>query len=96
MLVDVSGLEVGKPWRRQLHEWMARCGAGLVLLTPSVLKRPEWVLKESIILGWRLDLELKFSLFFALSPGVTREQFDKCGFKARAADRDPVPARQPR
>ena len=81
VLVDVSGLEAGRPWRRQLHEWMARCGAGLVLLTPAVLRRPEWVLKECIILGWRLDLEPKFSLFFTLAPGVTREQFDKCGFR---------------
>jgi hypothetical protein len=79
--VDVSGLEPGRPWRRQLHVWMARCGAGLVLLTPAVLRRPEWVLKECIILGWRLDLEPKFSLFFALAPGVTREQFDTCGFR---------------
>lgn len=81
VLVDLSGLEAGKPWRRQLHEWMARCGAGLVLLTPAVLARPEWVLKECIILGWRLDLEPTFSLFFALAPGVTRDQFDRSGFR---------------
>jgi hypothetical protein len=80
-LVDVSGLEAGKPWRRQLHVWMARCSAGVVLLTPAVLGRPEWVLKECIILGWRLDLDPKFSLFFALAQGVTREQFDQCGFR---------------
>jgi hypothetical protein len=81
VLVDLSGLEAGKPWRRQLHEWMARCGAGLVLLTPAVLARPEWVLKECIILGWRLDLEPTFSLFFALAPGMTRDQFDRSGFR---------------
>ncbi len=80
-LVDVSGLEAGQPWRRQLHVWMARCSAAVVLLTPAVLSRPEWVLKECIILGWRLDLEPRFSLFFALAPGVTRQQFDACGFR---------------
>ena len=74
--IDMSGLEAGKPWRRQLHEWMARCGAALVLLTPAVLQRPKWVLKESIILGWRLDLEPRFSLFFVLAPGVTRKDFE--------------------
>jgi hypothetical protein len=78
--IDTSGLDAGKPWRRKLHELMARCGAGLVLLTPAVLKRPKWVLKEAIILGWRLDLEPKFTLFFVLAPGVTRADFEKCGF----------------
>lgn len=78
--IDLSGLEAGKPWRRQLHEWMARCGAGIVLLTPAVLQRPKWVLKEAVILGWRLDLERTFSLFFVFAPGVTREDFEKIGF----------------
>ena len=78
--IDQSGLEEGKPWRRQLHEWMARCGAGVVLLTPAVLQRPKWVLKEAIILGWRLDLERDFSLHFVFAPGVTRADFEKCGF----------------
>ena len=81
VLIDKSGLDPGKPWRRQLHEWMARCGAGVVLLTPAVLARPQWVLKEAIILGWRLDLERQFSLFFALAPNVTREQFSSAGFE---------------
>lgn len=46
---------------------VARCRAGVVLLTPAVLARPKWVLKEAIILGWRQDLEPRFSLYFALS-----------------------------
>jgi hypothetical protein len=79
--IDLSGLDVGQPWRRQLHEWMARCGAGLVLLTPSVLQRPKWVLKEAIILGWRLDLERDFKLYFVLAPGVKREDVGKAGFE---------------
>jgi hypothetical protein len=83
VLIDTSGLEVGRPWQRQLHEWMARCGAGIVLLTPAVLARPKWVLKEAIILGWRLDLEPKFSLLFAVSPHVTRDQFTAVGGNTR-------------
>ncbi|MET0209613.1 MAG: hypothetical protein ABW220_11280, partial [Burkholderiaceae bacterium] len=75
--------EEGQPWQRQLHEWMARCGAGLVLLTPAVLQRPKWVLKEAIILGWRLDIELprEFKLYFVLAPGTTRDDFAKVGFE---------------
>jgi hypothetical protein len=79
--IDLSGLDVGSPWQRQLHEWMARCGAGLVLLTPAVLQRPKWVLKEAIILGWRLDLERDFKLYFVLAPGVKREDCGKVGFE---------------
>lgn len=95
VLIDTSGLEPGKPWRRQLHEWMARCGAGIVLLTPAVLARPQWVLKEAIILAWRLDLERQFALFFALSPAVTREQVSAAGFElAQMSETQflPVPA----
>jgi len=81
LLLDISGLEANRPWRRDLHEWLARCSAGLVLLTRSVLDRPEWVLKEAIILGFRKDLEEQdFGLFWALGPGVTRQQFLDKGF----------------
>src|SRR5687768_1951168 len=77
--VDVSGLVVGQPWQRQLHEWMARCGAAIVLLTPAVLARPQWVLKEAIILGWRLDLDPTFHLYFAYAPGTTAADFTAKG-----------------
>ena len=80
VFVDASGLEAGEPWRRQLHEKMARCNAGIVLLTQGVLDKPKWVLKEAIILGWRLDVEPKFPLFFALAPGLSRQAFDGIGF----------------
>lgn len=80
VLIDRSGLEPGRDWRRDLHEWMARCGAAVVLLTPAVLARPKWVLKEAIVLGWRFDLEADFRLMFALAPGVERQDFLDQGF----------------
>ena len=81
LLLDISGLEPNRLWRRDLHEWLARCDSGLVLLTQSVLDRPDWVLKEAIILGFRKDLEAHdFGLFWALGPGVTRQQFLDKGF----------------
>jgi len=73
VLVDRTDLVKGEAWRRQLHQWMARCDAALVLLTPAVLAQPEWVLKEAIILGWRRDLDPDFALFYAMAPGVTRD-----------------------
>lgn len=79
-LIDCSGLEPGRDWRRDLHEWMARCGAAVVLLTPAVLARPKWVLKEAIVLGWRFDLEADFRLLFALAPGLSRQDFLDQGF----------------
>lgn len=80
VLIDRSGLEPGRGWRRDLHEWMARCGAAVVLLTPAVLERPKWVLKEAIVLGWRFDLEADFRLLFALAPGVEHQDFLDKGF----------------
>lgn len=81
VLLDISGLEPNRPWRRDLHEWLARCTAGLVLLTQAALARPDWVLKEAIILGFRKDLETQnFGLFWALGPGVSRQQFLDKGF----------------
>ena len=79
VLID-HDLAKGEGWRRQLHQWMARCDAALVLLTPAVLAEPDWVLKEAIILGWRRDLDPKFALFYAMAPGVTREDFSAKNF----------------
>jgi hypothetical protein len=67
--VDQRDLEDGKPWPRQLHGWMARCHAGLLLLTDNAVAS-SWVLKEATILSWRLSLDPSFHLFTVLGPGV--------------------------
>src|SRR5215510_15754830 len=59
VLVDFDELQAGKPWPKQLHEWMARCHAAVLLLTPNAVKSP-WVLKEATILSWRLSLDKNF------------------------------------
>jgi hypothetical protein len=69
-LVDYQNLKAGDPWPRQLHEWMARCHAGLLLLTENSVKSP-WVLKEATILSWRFALQPDFKLFVVRSPEVT-------------------------
>lgn len=81
VLLDLSGLQAGQTWRRELHLWLARCQAGLLLLTQAVLDKPDWVLKEAIVLGFRKDTEQDgFGFFWALGPGVTRQQFLDRGF----------------
>jgi len=80
VLVDIDELQAGKPWPKQLHEWMARCHAAVILLTESAVTSP-WVLKEATILSWRLSVDPTFSLFTVRFPQVTpellsREKFD--------------------
>ncbi len=72
LLVDVDRLEAGHPWPKQLHEWMARCDAALILLTPAAAGS-DWVLKEATILAWRLALEPGFRLFIARHDDVSDE-----------------------
>ncbi len=79
LLVDVDRLEAGHPWPKQLHEWMARCDAALILLTP-VAAASDWVLKEATILAWRLALEPGFRLFIARHVEVTDELLEEQKF----------------
>ena len=80
VLVDYERLVSGKNWPRQLHLWMAKCHAAVLLLTPNAVQSP-WVLKEATILAWRLSLDSQFHLFTIRFPDVTdeiltREKFD--------------------
>jgi hypothetical protein len=70
VLLDYETLVKGKPWPRQLHEWMARCNAGLLLLTKNAAISA-WVLNEATILSWRLALDENFSFFVVQFPDVT-------------------------
>ena len=63
-LVDYARLQDGAPWPKQLHEWLARCHAGLILLTKDALAS-DWVLKEATILTWRQSLNDRFLVFVA-------------------------------
>lgn len=81
VLLDSSGLDPGRPWRSDLHLWLARCDACLLLMTEAVRARPKWVLKEAIILGFRKEQEgAAFGFHWALGPGVQRAQFIAQGF----------------
>lgn len=63
-LVDYERLQDGAPWPKQLHEWLAKCHAGLILLTRDALAS-DWVLKEATILTWRQSLNDRFLVFVA-------------------------------
>ena len=65
MWADYDKLQDGLPWPKQLHEALARCHAGLVLLTKNALTS-DWVLKEATILTWRQALDSNFRVFVAL------------------------------
>lgn len=64
LLLDKVRLEPGKDWQPFLHEWMARCDAGLILLTGHAVTS-DWVLKEATILAWRHSMDPTFPLFVA-------------------------------
>lgn len=79
VLVDVDELQAGKPWPKQLHEWMARCHAAVLLLTPNAVKSP-WVLKEATILAWRLSLDKNFRFFTVRFDDVSDSDLTAGGF----------------
>jgi hypothetical protein len=79
VLVDVDELQAGKPWPKQLHEWMARCHAAVLLLTANAVKSP-WVLKEATILSWRLSLDESFRFFIVRSNDVSDSDMTARGF----------------
>ena len=72
VLFDRRRLQPGDDWNQELHEWLAWCHAGVLLLTPEALKS-DWVLKEATILTWRRTLDPDFKLFPALLGGATAD-----------------------
>lgn len=80
ILVDVEGLKAGRPWRRDIHSWMVRCNAALVLLTPKVLAKSDWVVKEADFFSVFADVNPQFRLWYARADGVTDAQLDAAGF----------------
>lgn len=79
LLVDVDGLQAGRPWPKQLHAWMARCHAAVLLLTPHAMRSP-WVLKEATILAWRMSLDASFRLIVVRSADVSDADLAAAGF----------------
>lgn len=75
---DVRDLRAGEAWQPQLYKWMARCHAGVVLVTAEVMKRPAWVLQEATLLRSRSMLEGQdFPLFVV----IDREVLDSTVWK---------------
>lgn len=70
LLLDEERLQPGYQWEPALHEYLARCDAGLLLLTKEVLRRPDYVRKEATVLAWRAALDPGFPFFIAADPSI--------------------------
>jgi hypothetical protein len=76
ILVDRDCLQPGVPWSSQLDAMMAYAHAGLLLITPAAISRPDWIRKEAYILSWRQSLDPAFRLFCVLLDGVQPQDLD--------------------
>lgn len=68
-VLDARDLEQGDAWKPQLYQWMARCHAALILLTPEALAS-NWVLQEATVLRARKALEPGFRVFVVVAPDL--------------------------
>lgn len=82
VMVDVEGLRAGRPWKLDIHRWMVRCNAALVLLTPKVLAKSAWVAKEAGFFSVRADVNSSFRLWYARASldEVSDAQLNAAGF----------------
>ena len=85
VLFDRDRLQPSDDWNQELHEYMAWCHAGVLLLTPAALQRP-YVLKEATILTWRRTLDPGFRLFPVLRGGTTVDDLERGNFSALMID----------
>ena len=79
VLVDRDRLQAGDSWRDVLHEWLAECDAGLLLLSQRALGSP-WVLKESTVLAYRKAVDADFPLYPVLLEGLKSDALASQGF----------------
>ena len=80
VMADVEGLKSGRPWKLDIHRWMVRCNAALVLLTPEVLTKSDWVAKEAGFFSVVADVNPSFRLWYARAAGVSDAKLKKAGF----------------
>ncbi|HEU0078141.1 MAG TPA: toll/interleukin-1 receptor domain-containing protein [Longimicrobiaceae bacterium] len=85
VLFDRDKLQPSDDWNQKLHEYMAWCHAGVLLLTPAALQRP-YVLKEATILTWRRTLDPGFRLFPVLRGGTTVDDLKRGSFSSLMID----------
>lgn len=65
-VLDARDLQLASDWRPQLHQWLARCNTGLLLLTDNAIDS-NWVLQEATILCARKQQEPEFKVFVVAS-----------------------------
>ena len=56
---------------------MGLCHSAIILFSPGVAAKPDWVRKEATILEWRKTLDPNFVLIPVLLPGFTSDQLDQ-------------------
>jgi hypothetical protein len=80
VFLDSKEIQAAADWNKEIHQWLACCHAGVLLLTPESITRP-WVLKEAAILTWRCSLHPdRFKLFPVLFDGVTDQALEQQKF----------------
>jgi hypothetical protein len=76
VFVEFKDIQSADDWNKEIHERLASCHAGVLLLTPESITRP-WVLKEATILTWRRSLQPDcFKLFPIVFDGVTDQALE--------------------
>ena len=78
-------LVAGKEWPKQIHEFMAKCHAAVILLTENAVPS-DWVLKEATILAWRASNRRELSVFSSRRRGVTQASLEEEKFKPLLLD----------
>jgi hypothetical protein len=78
--VDDRHLVPGQDWPKQIHEFMAKCHAAVILLTANAV-RSDWVLKEATILAWRASIDESFRVFLIHAADVTQAMLEEERFK---------------
>lgn len=78
--LDMERLEEGYEWRTALHENLARCGAGVLVLSKRAIER-DWVKKEATILSWRraLPVNPRFRLHVVMFEDVKDDELKSQG-----------------
>lgn len=80
VFLEFKDIQSADDWNKEIHERLASCHAGVLLLTPESITRP-WVLKEATILTWRRSLQPDcFKLFPVVFDGVTDQALEQQKF----------------
>ncbi|MFF3871945.1 toll/interleukin-1 receptor domain-containing protein [Streptomyces sp. NPDC001978] len=79
-LVDQTDISPGAEWRPEIVDWLARCGAAVVLLNDKALTS-DWVKREVNILMWRKALGARLLVVPVLLGDLSTGDVKKAGME---------------